>query len=77
MDCLRACLSVCLINEGRVGGPFEGLSVCVSHKCGAVWVDRLWVCLSVCLRNLGGVGGLFEGLSVCVSHKCGRCRGTV
>ena len=38
MDRLRVCLSVCLINGGGVGGPFEGLSVClsvcVSPKCG-------------------------------------------
>ena len=30
MDRLKVCLSVCLINVGGVGGPFEGLSVCVS-----------------------------------------------
>ena len=35
MDRLWVCLSVCLINVGGVGGPFESLSVCVSHKCGA------------------------------------------
>ena len=38
MDRLRVCLSVypsvCLLNVGAVGGPFEGLSVCVSAKCG-------------------------------------------
>ena len=36
MDRLRFCLSVCLLNGGGVGGPFKGLSVCVSPKCGAV-----------------------------------------
>ena len=36
MDRLRVCLSVCLINVSGEVGPFEGLSVCVSHKCGRV-----------------------------------------
>ena len=52
---------------GGVGGLFEGLSVCVSHKMWAMWLDCLRVCLSVCLINAGDVGGPFEGLSVCVS----------
>ena len=37
MDRLRVCLSVCLINVGGVGGPFEGLSVYASHKCVCRW----------------------------------------
>ena len=48
MDRLRVCLSVCLINVGGVGGPFESLSVCVFINVGGVGgpFEGLSVCVS-------------------------------